>query len=102
MPFPLALRWALLGPFAGFACAMVLPLMLSVVLPSNTAKGVALVLIAASGLVELFAVPVAIYLLLRGAPYLTLGNAVITVIAALPLAFVASVAWVLKYGHFHI
>ena len=90
MPFPLALRWALLGPFAGFLSAMVLPLMLTVVLPDNMAKGVALVLIAASGLVELFAVPVAIFLLL----FATFGRIrqAALVIMNVPFALVGGIA----------
>jgi hypothetical protein len=102
MPFPKILRWALLAPFAAFALAMCLPAFFSPILPDQFLKGAALVLIAAAGLVELLAVPVALFMLLRGGPYVTLGNVVITLLAAIPLVFVGFIVLVLKFGHFHI
>jgi hypothetical protein len=102
MPFPRMLRWALLAPVAVFLLAMFVPALFSPIIPDNFAKGAFLALIAAAGLVELIAVPVALFMLLRGGPYVTLGNVVITVLAAIPLFFVGFIALVLKFGHFHI
>jgi hypothetical protein len=102
MPFPNLLRLALLVPFAAVVLAMIAPAFLSPIVPADFLKGAALVLVAAAGLVELFAVIVALFLLLRDGSYATPGNIVITLVASIPLAFVGFIAWVLKFGHFHI
>ncbi len=101
-PFPKILRWALLAPVAAFALAIVVPKLLAPALPENFVKGAFLATMLVAGLVELFAVPVAIFMLLRRRPYVTPANVVITLAAAIPLAFVIAVILVLKYGHFHI
>ena len=102
MPFPLWLRWALLAPLAALALGMVLATLLSGLLPGNTVKSVALLLYAGSGVVELLAVPVALFLLVRGDPYLTKGNILMTMAAAIPAGLVIAAVLVLRYGHFHI
>ena len=102
MPFPRLLRWALLAPLAGFALAMLLPALLSVLLPGDILKSASVLLLALSALVELLALPVAVFLLVRGDPYVTTGNVVTTLFAALPVAFAVAVVLVLRYGHFHI
>ena len=55
---------------------------------------------AASGAV---AVIVATFVFIRDWPrYLTIGNILMTLAAAIPPAIIVAIAWVLKYGHFHI
>jgi hypothetical protein len=102
MPFPRILRWTLLAPVVAFALAVIAPKLFSPVLSDNFLKGAFLAITAAAGLVELFAVPAALFMLLRGGPYVTLGNVLITLVAAIPLAFVGVIVLVLKFGHFHI
>jgi len=102
MPFPRALRWALLAPLAVFLLAMFLPTLFSSIVPDKFLKSASLALIIAAGLVELIAVPVALFTLLRAGHYVTLGNVAMTVLAAIPLFFFGFIALVLKFGHFHI
>ena len=83
-PFPKPLRWALLAPLAGFVLGMiVLPALFAPILPDKILKSSSLAVIAMSGLIELIAVPVALFMLLRGGPYVTRGNIVITLVASM-------------------
>ena len=101
-PFPRLLRWALYGAVGAFVLAFLLPLLLGKSgVAGEFAKGAFLLLGAASALLALFAVPVAVFFLVRGR-CVSLGNVVLSLLAFLPLALVAAVAFTLKYGHFHI
>src|SRR5512141_520080 len=102
MPFPRPLRWALLAPFVAFA-AMYLAAMSGVRLGADPAfRILGIVLWLGGAVTELIAVPIALYLLLRGGSHLTWGNATLTALGAIPLVAVAMIVFILEFGHFHI
>ena len=101
MPFPRILRWALLGPFAAFVAAYLLALLGKDATGDKLFGEVLIVTTFAVALVEVVAVPVAIFLLVRGG-YVTVANIATTLAAAIPLGIILFVLWVFKYGHFHI
>ena len=104
-PFPPWLRWALLGPFGVFFAAYVLALLGKGGQESKILNGVLLVATGGAALVEIVAVPTAIFLLVRDAPrYTTAGNIAMTLAAGLPLFFVLLIVLLLSgaFGTFHI
>ena len=96
-PFPLWLRWALLGPFGFLVAANVLALGGT----SEFLKGMWVVAFLAAAVSAIAAVPMATFLILRRG-YFSVWNVVMTVVATLPLVFAIGIAFTFKYGHFHI
>lgn len=62
----------------------------------------ALVLVWAGTLAQLVAILLATFLLIRPGPYVNPWNILMTIGAAVPVALVLFVTWMLNYGHFHI
>lgn len=96
-PFPIWLRWTLLGPIS-------VDLLVNVLALGGTdpfLKGLWIAAFCAAAIVAVVAVPYAIFLILRRG-YFTIWNLLMTVVAALPLAFAIVLVVTLKYGHFHI
>ena len=98
-PFPPILRRALLWPFGAFAAAYVLAMLSR---GDKVTGGIFVVLTGGAALVELLAVPTAIFLLVRDGRYVTTANIAMTVAAALPIALVILAVLVFSFGHFHI
>jgi ABC-type arginine/histidine transport system permease subunit len=98
-PFPLLLRWALLGPLALFALFVVFGFFLGPL--SNVGKGIILAAFATAVLTELIAVPFAIFLIVRDWYYRSTVNVFITLAAAAPLALALLVIWIFKSGPIH-
>ena len=96
-PFPLWLRWALLGPF-GF---LVVANLLAIGDTSSFLKGMWVVALLGSAISALVAVPIATFLILRRG-YFSVWNAVMTIFAVLPLVLASGLILTFKYGHFHI
>ena len=101
-PFPRLLRWALLGPVAIFALSWLVAI---VTKGNNETAGFWLAVTGVAALVEIIAVPTAIFLLLsRASRYGSVGNVLMTLVGALPI--VPAVLFVLlfsgKLGTFHI
>jgi hypothetical protein len=104
-PFPRSLRWALLGPFAVFAATYLLAMAAKGGPESKVLNGVWLLLTGAAALVEIVAVPTAIFLLIRDAPrYTTLGNILMTLASALPILVILLLVLLFSgaLGTFHI
>ena len=104
-PFPPLLRWALLAPFGVFFSAWVAAVLGKDAAESKILNGVLVVATGAAALVEVIAIPVALFLLVRDAPrYVTLGTVAMTLAAALPVAILAVVVLALfgVFGTFHI
>ena len=87
--FPLLLMAALGLPLAGVVSAPLFE------------KDITIWMYMISAITELVAVPVAIFYLLRGG-YVTIGNVLLTLVAAVPAAFLVFFLYTLQFGHFHI
>ena len=101
-PFPRLLRWALLGPVAIFALSWSVAIMTK---GNNDTAGFWLAVTGVAAVIEIVAVPIAVFLLLRrAARYGSVGNVLMTLAGALPI--VPAVLFVLlfsgKLGTFHI
>lgn len=96
-PFPLWLRWALLGPFAFVVVANVLALGGG----SDFLSAMWVFAILLAAIAAIVTVPTAIFLVLRRSCF-SVWNVVMTVLAALPLVFAVFALFTLKYGHYHI
>lgn len=99
------LRWALLGPFGVFFLAWFAAVLGKDAPESKILNGVLVVTTGGAALVEVIAIPVAIFLLVRDAPrYTTPGNVAMTLAAALPVLILALVILALfgVFGTFHI
>jgi hypothetical protein len=88
------------APLAVFAAMMVIgPVVAKII-----SAGVSLVfwwMLGLAALVELIAVPTALYLLISG-NYSTRNNILMTIVAAIPVALLLLGLLTLKFGHFHI
>ena len=94
-----------MGPFAVFAAAYLSALAGKGGQESKVLNGILLVATSAAAVVEIVAVPAAIVLLVRDAPrYTTLGNVMMTIVAALPILLVLLVVLAFSgaFGTFHI
>lgn len=87
--FPTLLIWALAVPVVGFLTAHLF------------GKDVGGPIFIVSSLAEVFIVPVALFLLIRGT-HITIFNILLTLAAAVPAGVAIFFAWTLKFGHFHI
>jgi hypothetical protein len=103
MRFPPGLFWALLGPVIALAVPYFFALMVMWSNPSSSLQdrgaGVLLIVAAIAFVVELFAIPAAIYCLVRYREYLTWGNALVTAVAILPMLAGTLFAVSIMYGH---
>ena len=100
--FPLLLRWALLGPFALLVLSWLIAMMTR---GNNDTAGFWLVTTGVAALIEMIAVPTAIFLLLRHAGrYGSVGNVLMTLLAALPIvpAVFVIILFTGRAGTFHI
>ena len=103
--FPGWLRWALLGPFGVFFITYLLALAGKGGPESKVLNGAWLVATAGATLVDVIAVPAAIFLLVRDAPrYVTVGNVAMILAAGLPLLVVLLLVLLFSgaLGTFHI
>ena len=101
-PFPRILRWALLGPVAIFALSWLVAI---VTKGNNETAGFWLAVTGVAAVIEIIAVPAAIFLLVsRASRYGSVGNILMTLVAVLPilpaLLFVLLVSG--KLGTFHL
>ena len=101
-PFPRIVRWALLGPFVLFAAAFVFALLGKDSQPNRILNAMLVFSTLAAAMVEVLAVPVALFLLVRDGRYVSWGNVGLTLAAAIPVVLVAFVVFVFNFGHFHI
>ena len=104
-PFPPLLRWALLGPFGVFLFAWFAALLGKDAPESKVLNGVLVVATGGAAVVEVIAIPIALFFLVRDAPrYVTVSNVAMTVAAALPVVILTIVILALfgVFGTFHI
>ena len=103
MAFPRPLFWSLLGPLIVLVFPYGFALLVMHSNPGSSLEqrgaGVLLVVAAAATLIELVAVPVAIYCQLRYRDYRTVGNAALTMVALIPLALLTLFVGSILYGH---
>ena len=103
MRFPRLLFGSLLGPLIVLFFPYGFALLVMHSNPGSSLEqrgaGALLVVAAAATLVELVAVPAAIYCQLRYREYRTVGNAALTLVALIPLALLTLFLASILYGH---
>jgi hypothetical protein len=97
-PYPPLVRAALLAPWVSYAFAYLIAVSSDGAGPRWAAAG----LLFGGGLVQLLAVLLATFLLVRDTRYLSVGKVILILLAAVPPLLIGFVLWVLKFGHFHI
>ena len=80
-----------MGPFAIWGYAFLLALLSKEFGDAGPLNWLVLAAAAGAGLVELIAVPIAIFLLVRVGPYVTAMNIAMTMVAAIPVLLLAFV-----------
>jgi hypothetical protein len=97
-PFPKVLHWALVAAFSTFGFGMAVAL-----ITGTELRDVVVLLYLVGALLSLFALPVAVFLLVRNPYYINRVNVAITILAALPfLALMLVIIVFASKPHFHI